>query len=73
MGVIELFEDVTIFVTMKFMPKPKDAPKLEIVSILSAGINQIQDSELYQNTDITITSSNGVSGPQIAEWYILVF
>ncbi|KAF3928274.1 hypothetical protein AA313_de0208531 [Arthrobotrys entomopaga] len=64
----ELFKDVTIYVTMQYLPPPEIAPKLEICHILSAGINHIEDSEIYKNTDITITTSNGVHGPQIAEW-----
>ncbi|EPS40978.1 hypothetical protein H072_5104 [Dactylellina haptotyla CBS 200.50] len=66
----ELFKDVTIFVTMQYLPPPEAAPKLEICAILSAGINHVSDSELYKNTDIMITTSNGVHGPQIAEWVV---
>ncbi|KAF3938406.1 hypothetical protein ABW19_dt0200634 [Dactylella cylindrospora] len=55
---------------MQFLPKPEDAPKLEICTILSAGTNHIQKSEIWRDTDITITTSTGVHGPQIAEWVI---
>ncbi|KAF3919480.1 hypothetical protein ABW20_dc0100210 [Dactylellina cionopaga] len=66
----ELFEDVTIFVTMQYLPPPEVAPKLEICTILSAGVNHIEDSVVWKDTDITITTSNGVHGPQIAEWVV---
>ncbi|KAK6533018.1 hypothetical protein TWF281_007181 [Arthrobotrys megalospora] len=67
---LELFKDVTIFVTMQYLPPPEAAPKLEICTILSAGINHIADSVIYKDTDITITTSNGVHGPQISEWVL---
>ncbi|KAK6336432.1 hypothetical protein TWF696_001987 [Orbilia brochopaga] len=64
----ELFADVTIFVTMNYLPEPAIAPKLEIVSILSAGVDRLDHTPLWRDTDITITAANGVHGPQIAEW-----
>ncbi|KAK6504119.1 hypothetical protein TWF506_002330 [Arthrobotrys conoides] len=66
----EYFKDVTIFVTMQYLPPPEAAPKLEICAILSAGINHIAGTAIYKDTDITITTSNGVHGPQISEWVI---
>ncbi|KAF3217529.1 hypothetical protein TWF191_008505 [Orbilia oligospora] len=65
----EYFKDVTIFVTMQYLPPPEVASKLEICTILSAGINHIANTPIYRDTDITITTSNGVHGPQISECF----
>lgn len=46
----------------------RDAPHLRWVHFFSAGINPFLTHPLYTDTDVTITTSSGVHGPQIAEW-----
>lgn len=53
--------------TLAQLPKPEDAPKLEIVHIFSAGINHLVNNPLYRDTSVTFTTSSGIHGPQIAE------
>lgn len=67
------FKDVTILVTLfSLPPNPKtDAPLLNFVQLFSAGSNQIQRHPIYTNTDVTISTSSGIHGPQIAEWVIM--
>jgi len=68
----ETWKKVTILVTLSILP-----PKLDIINNLklihlgSAGANHIAESPIWKQTDITITNSSGVHGPQIAEWVIM--
>jgi phosphoglycerate dehydrogenase-like enzyme len=39
--------------------------------VLSAGVDRLYSSPIWKETDIAITNSSGVHGPQIAEWIIL--
>jgi len=67
-----IWKDVTILYTLFTFPeKPSDAPNLKVVQLSSAGSNQIQKHPLYTDTDVTITTSSGIHGPQIAEWCIM--
>lgn len=68
-----LFQHVTVLVTLFTLPaKQADAPKLELVHLISAGSNQVQESWVYKDAkDITITTSSGIHGPQIAEWVLM--
>jgi phosphoglycerate dehydrogenase-like enzyme len=44
---------------------------LKLVHLFSAGANQMVNQPLWTDTNITITNSSGVHGPQIAEWVIM--
>lgn len=69
----DIWKGVTILNTLFTFPEnPKeDAPDLELVHLNSAGSNQVQQHPLYTDTDVTITTSSGIHGPQIAEWVIM--
>ncbi|KAF2085626.1 hypothetical protein K490DRAFT_67509 [Saccharata proteae CBS 121410] len=68
----ELFKDATILVTFNGLPRePSDAPKLELLHLLSAGSNHIQKHPIYTSTDVPITTSSGIHGPQISEWVVM--
>lgn len=69
----DVFKDATILVTFNALPEDpkKDAPNLKWLHLFSAGSNHIQESKLYKETDITITTSSGIHGPQIAEWVVM--
>ncbi|KAK4499604.1 hypothetical protein PRZ48_010122 [Zasmidium cellare] len=67
-----LWNKATILCTIFTFPQnPSDAPDLELVHLTSAGSNQMQNQPLYKDTDVTITTSSGIHGPQIAEWVIM--
>jgi len=69
---LEEFKDATILCTLNSLPSsPSKAPNLKLIHFFSAGINQVQKSPFYTDTDIPITSSSGVHPPQIAEWVIM--
>ncbi|KAK4994198.1 hypothetical protein LTR66_005712 [Elasticomyces elasticus] len=68
----ELFNDKTILVTLSTLPPAlSDAPHLELVQLFSAGSNHISTHPIYTDSDITITTSSGIHGPQIAEWVVM--
>ncbi len=68
-----VYKDTTILVTLAALPpNPKqDAPNLDLVHFFSAGTNAFIHHPIYTSTDITLTTSSGVHGPQISEWIIM--
>lgn len=68
----EIWKDVTILYTLFTFPeKLSYAPKLQFIQLASAGSNQMQNHPIYTDTDITISTSSGIHGPQIAEWVVM--
>lgn len=67
----QLWQSATILVTLYTVPEPEEAPHLQLIHLVSAGSNQVQDTNIYKQTSITITTSSGIHGPQIAEWVIM--
>ncbi|TKX23480.1 formate dehydrogenase-like protein [Elsinoe australis] len=66
------YADVTILVTFATLPShPSDAPVLELVQLFSAGSNHIAETPIYKDSDVTIATSSGIHGPQIAEWVVM--
>lgn len=67
-----LWSRTTLLCTLFTFPShPSDVPNLELVHLTSAGSNQMQNQPLYTDSDVTITTSSGIHGPQIAEWVIM--
>lgn len=67
-----IWQNITILYTLFTFPeKLSDAPNLKLVQLASAGSNQIQNHPIYTDSDITITTSSGIHGPQIAEWCVM--
>ncbi|KAL2041559.1 hypothetical protein N7G274_005941 [Stereocaulon virgatum] len=68
----DFYKDATILVTLSAIPpSPEDCPKLQLIHFFSAGTNHIANSPIYTSTDIALTTSSGIHGPQISEWVIL--
>lgn len=66
-NIAEKFADKTVLVTFMGLPKKlEDAPKLKWLHLLSAGSNHIQKHPIYTDSDITITTSSGIHGPQVS-------
>jgi len=67
----ESWSKATILVTLfTFPPDMSMTPNLRLVHLFSAGANQLMDTPVWKS-DVTITNSSGVHGPQIAEWVIM--
>lgn len=68
----DLWKQVTILVTFGAFPAhASDAPKLELVHLASAGGEQVYESDIWKSSNLSITTSNGIHGPQISEWIIM--
>ncbi|KAL9599695.1 MAG: hypothetical protein Q9219_003683 [cf. Caloplaca sp. 3 TL-2023] len=68
----EIFHDATLLITLSALPpSPEDCPKLELIHFTSAGTNHIANSPIYTDTQIPLTTSSGIHGPQIAEWVLM--
>ncbi|KAF2099459.1 hypothetical protein NA57DRAFT_55427 [Rhizodiscina lignyota] len=64
----EKYKDATIVATYgDYIPKPSDAPHLELLHLFSAGSDQMKDHAVYTESEIPITCTSGVHGPQISE------
>lgn len=67
-----LWHTATILVTLFTFPQDaEEVPNLELVHLVSAGSNLLQGQPLWTDSDVTITTSTGIHGPQIAEWVIM--
>ncbi|KAK4155400.1 oxidoreductase-like protein [Chaetomidium leptoderma] len=69
----ETWKDVTILLTFSTLPTPEEAPKLEYVQLMSAGVNHVLDNPVFKDTEVTFCTANGVHGPQISEWIISTY
>jgi lactate dehydrogenase-like 2-hydroxyacid dehydrogenase len=50
----------------------KAAPNLNFIQFFSAGTNHVAQHPIYTDSKIPLCSANGVHGPQIAEWVIMM-
>ncbi|KAH7087088.1 hypothetical protein FB567DRAFT_59164 [Paraphoma chrysanthemicola] len=53
-------------------PSPKSIPKVNLIQFFSAGTNHVAQHPIYTDSKIPLCSANGVHGPQIAEWVIMM-
>ncbi|ERF68981.1 hypothetical protein EPUS_06668 [Endocarpon pusillum Z07020] len=68
----DLFKDTTILATFGSFPStPEDAPNLNLIHLLSAGIDHFVSHPLFTQTNIPITTSSGIHGPTISEWILM--
>ncbi|KAI9668804.1 MAG: hypothetical protein M1831_000873 [Alyxoria varia] len=68
-----LYREATILFTTRYLPADpkKDAPHLRLIHEYVAGVNWMVHHPVYKDPNITITTSSGVHGPQIAEWAVM--
>jgi phosphoglycerate dehydrogenase-like enzyme len=62
----ELLAEVEILSSLDYLPEPEDVPHLKWIHFLSAGIDQHLDHPLL-HTEVKVTTSSGISAPQVAE------
>ncbi|KAK8026528.1 hypothetical protein PG991_003584 [Apiospora marii] len=58
----------TLLLSGAVFPTPDVAPKLEYIQLQSAGADPINQTPIFKETDVAVCTTNGVHGPQIAEW-----
>lgn len=56
----ETWDSVTIFFTWNALPAKGQAPNLQYVQLLSAGCNHVIGTPLFEETDVTFCTANGV-------------
>lgn len=63
-----LWKDITILITLFTLPPgPSLVPNLHLIHVLSAGVDRLYSTPIWNETEIAITNSSGVHRPQIAE------
>lgn len=59
--------------TLFWLPKTADnIPKTKLIQFFSAGTNHVAKHPIYTDSKIPLCSANGVHGPQIAEWVVMM-
>jgi hypothetical protein len=59
--------------TLFWLPSDAKAlPNVKLIQFFSAGTNHISQHPIYTDSKIPLCSANGVHGPQIAEWVIMM-
>lgn len=53
-------------------PSPADIPNAKLIQFFSAGTNHVANHPIYKDSKIPLCSANGVHGPQIAEWVVMM-
>lgn len=59
--------------TLFWLPKTaSDIPATKLIQFFSAGTNHVAQHPVYTDSKIPLCSANGVHGPQIAEWVVMM-
>jgi phosphoglycerate dehydrogenase-like enzyme len=59
--------------TLSWLPETASSiPSTKLIQFFSAGTNHISSHPIYTDSRIPLCSANGVHGPQIAEWVIMM-
>lgn len=70
----EIYRRANYLSTITWLPPTADdAPNLKFIQFISAGVNHIAHHPIYTDSKIPLLSANGVHGPQIAEWVVMMF
>jgi phosphoglycerate dehydrogenase-like enzyme len=69
----DILQRASYLTTLFWLPSTPDAiPSTKLIQFFSAGTNHIAKHPIYTNSKIPLCSANGVHGPQIAEWVIMM-
>ncbi|KAJ4345687.1 uncharacterized protein N0V89_011822 [Didymosphaeria variabile] len=69
----DLLKRVNVLVTISWLPKTAaEVPNIKFIQFISAGTNHVAKHPIYTDTKIPLCSANGVHGPQIAEWVVMM-
>jgi len=63
----DVWKRTDVLFTLHSLPNPEQVPNLKLIHFLSAGINHIEKHPIYTDTEIPLSTSSGVHGPQITE------
>ena len=63
----------TYIATLSWLPESASSiPNTKLIQFFSAGTNHVSSHPIYTDSKIPLCSANGVHGPQIAEWVIMM-
>ncbi|KAL9623409.1 MAG: hypothetical protein Q9160_002302 [Pyrenula sp. 1 TL-2023] len=66
-----IWTDVDILVTHILLPSSRAlCPRLRLIHFVSAGIDNHMSHPMITSTDIPVTTSTGIHGPSMSEWFI---
>lgn len=66
-----VWNDVDILVTHILLPSSRAlCPRLRLIHFVSAGIDRHISHPIITSTNISVTTSSGVHGPSMSEWFI---
>jgi len=68
----EILQRANYMATLFWLPSPKSIPNTKLIQFFSAGTNHVANHPVYTDSEIPLCSANGVHGPQIAEWVIMM-
>jgi phosphoglycerate dehydrogenase-like enzyme len=70
---IETIVNAKYLATLFWLPETASAiPSTKLIQFFSAGTNHVASHPIYTDSKIPLCSANGVHGPQIAEWVIMM-
>jgi phosphoglycerate dehydrogenase-like enzyme len=70
---LDLTTRASYLATLFWLPKDgKALPNAELIQFFSAGTNHVAQHPIYTDSKIPLCSANGVHGPQIAEWVVMM-
>lgn len=70
---LDIVARASYLATLFWLPKDAKAlPNVKLIQFFSAGTNHIAQHSIYTDSKIPLCSANGVHGPQIAEWVIMM-
>lgn len=70
---LELLARASVLVTLFWLPKgPQTILNTKFIQFFSAGTNHISQHPIFTDSKIPLCSANGIHGPQIAEWVIMM-
>jgi phosphoglycerate dehydrogenase-like enzyme len=67
----ELWGQVEVLYTLSAVPDPGRAPRLRWVQLHSAGVNQVQNTPLW-DSDVVITTLSGIHASNMAEYVLMM-
>lgn len=67
---LDILADVDVLYTFQAIPDPVETPQLAWVQLHSAGADHILATPLYRDTEIRITTMNGIHATPIAEYVL---
>jgi phosphoglycerate dehydrogenase-like enzyme len=69
----ETLKRTTYLTTLFWLPpNASSIPSTKLIQFVSAGTNHVSTHPIYTDSKIPLCSANGVHGPQIAEWVIMM-